>query len=84
MLFLSTFEHKYLNFLLVTFSKQACYFSLNAFVFLAELRTLYQHKMLLFDILGTRLNNQLICPQEQLGQIRLIPPKFNSLCITLI
>ncbi len=57
-LFLSTFEHKYLNFLLVSFSKQVCYFSLNVFVFLAELRTLYQHKMSLFDIL--RLNNQLI------------------------
>ncbi len=32
--------------------------SLNVFVFLAELRTLYQHKISLFDILGMRLNNQ--------------------------
>ncbi len=84
-LFLSTFEHKYLNFLLVPFSKQTRYFSLNAFVFLAELRTLYQPKMSLFDILGTRLNNQLIfwCVQEQLRQIPLILPLVNSLCITL-
>ncbi len=48
------------NLLLITFSKQACYFSLNAFVFLAELRMLYQPKMTLFDILGMRLNNLLI------------------------
>ncbi len=43
--FLPTFEHKYSNFLIVTFSKQACYLSLNAFIFLAVLRTLYQPKM---------------------------------------
>ncbi len=54
------FEHKYLNFLLITFSKQAHHFSLNALVFLAELRTLYQHKISLCEILEMRLNNQLI------------------------
>ncbi len=75
-LFLSTFEHKYLNFLLVPFSKQTRYFSLNVFVFLSELRTLRQPKTSLWDILGLRLNNQLVswCVQEQLGQIRLTLP----------
>ncbi len=67
-LLLPTFLHKYLNFLLLAFSKQIHYFILNVFVFLAVLRTFYQPKMLLFDILGMRLNNQL---------------KFNSLCIIL-
>ncbi len=60
LLFLSTSEQKFLNFLLVVFSKQTRYFSLNAFVSLAELRTLHQHKMSLFDILGVGLSNQLI------------------------
>ncbi len=65
---LPTFEHKYLYFLLLTFSKQARYFSWNAFAFLAA------QDALMFDILG--LNNKLIfwCIQEQLGQILLILP----------
>ncbi len=40
--------------------KQAFYFSLNTFTFLAVLRTLYQPKILLFAILEMKLNNQLI------------------------
>ncbi len=73
LLLLSTFEHKYLYFI-CTFSKQTCYFNCSAFVFLAVLRTLYQPKMLQFDILGTRLNNQFTvwCISVQLGQILLI------------
>lgn len=37
---------------------------------------LYQHKMLVFDILGMRTNNQLSfwCVYKQLGQIPLILP----------
>ncbi len=46
-------------------------------VFLAELRTLYQHKMSLFDILGMRLNNHLKNPTDSTF-------KLNSLCIILI
>ncbi len=52
--------YKYLNFVLLTFPKQAHYFSLNALVFLAVLSTLYQPRMSLFDSLGMSLNNQLI------------------------
>ncbi len=77
-LFLSTFEHKYLNFLLVTLVWMLLSF---------WLRMLYQHKMSLFDILGMRLNSQLIswCVQEQLGQNPTDSAfKFNSLCIILI
>ncbi len=40
-----TFKHTHLYFLLLTFSKQACYFSLKALVFLPVLRTLYQPKI---------------------------------------
>ncbi len=38
--------------------RQTCYLSLNSFALLAVLRTRYQTKMSLFDILGMRLNNQ--------------------------
>ncbi len=51
------------------------------------LRTLYQPNMSLFDILGMRLNNQLIfwCVQEQFGQNPTDSTyKFKSLCIILI
>ncbi len=60
LLFLSSFEYKYLNFLPVIFPKQTRFLSLNAFFFLAALRTLYQPKILLFVILEMRPNNQLI------------------------
>ncbi len=60
-IFLATFDfyfyYKYMFFLLLTFSKQAYYFGLNAFDFLATIRTFYQPKMSLFDILGMSLNN---------------------------
>ncbi len=48
---------QYLYFLLLTFSKQACYFSFNAFVFLAVLRALYQTKMSLFVVFSGAVGN---------------------------
>ncbi len=44
LLLLWIFEHKYLYFPLLTFIKQAHYFSFSDFAFLAELRTLYRPK----------------------------------------
>ncbi len=66
-IFLTTI-YIYLYFLLLTFSKQAHYFSFDAFIFSAVLRILYQPRISVFDILGMRINNQLIswCIQEQL------------------
>ncbi len=59
--------------------KQARYLSLNAFDFLAGLRTLHQPKMLLFNIL--RFNSQLIFRKSS---DKYIDSTFNSLDVILI
>ncbi len=77
--FLLLFQHKYLSFLLLPFSKQAHYFSFDVFDFLALLRTLYQ------PTLGMKFKNHLVfwCIREQLRQILLILP-LSCLYIVLI